>query len=88
MFGAPQGSILGSLPFILDVNKLNCVGDEFGLTDHSYANNDIFYISLDLGSDFDNACTNIKCCLLKIEHWMNENFLKLNIKKLKLLKCG
>ena len=88
MFGVPQGSILGPLLFILYVNELNSVGDEFGLTVHSYADDTTLYIGFDPSSDSDNACHSIKCCLLKIEHWMNENFLKLNIDKSQLLMCG
>ena len=58
MFAVPQGSILGPLLFILYVNELNSVGDEFGLTVHSYADDTTLYIGFDPCSDFDNACKN------------------------------
>ena len=84
-FGVPQGSsILVPLLFILYVNEVNNVSDEFGFTVHSYADDTTLYIGFDSRYDFDNACKNIKCCLLKMEHWMNENFVKLNINKLRL----
>ena len=83
-----NGSILGPLLFILYVNELNSFGDEFGLTVHSYADDTTLYTGFDPRSDFDNACKNMKCCLLKIEHWMNENFLKFSFNKSQLLLCG
>ena len=63
MFGVPQGSILGSLLFILYENELNNVGDGFGLTVHPYADDTTLYIGFDPSSDFDIAGKNIKCCL-------------------------
>ena len=77
LYGVPQGSILGPLLFILCINELNNLGEEFGLTFHSYADDTTLYIGFDLVFEFDTACQNIKCCLNKVREWMNVNFLKL-----------
>ena len=88
LYGVPQESILGPLLFILYVNELNNLGEEFGLTIHSYADNTTLYIGFDPVFEFDTACQNIKCCLNKVREWMNVNFLKLNMDKSQLLMSG
>ena len=88
IYGVPQGSVLGPLLFIMYVNDLTELGDEFDLTIHSYADDTTLYITFNPKFDFEVATENIKRCLKKIDAWMLTNFLKLNMTKTQLLVCG
>ena len=61
--------------FILYVNKLNNLAEEFGLTPHSYADGTTLYIGFHPVFEFDTAYENIKCCLNKVK----VNFFKLMV---------
>ena len=56
LYGVPQGSIFSPLLSISYVNKLNNLGEEFGLTIHSYADDTTLYIGFDPVFEFDTAC--------------------------------
>ena len=52
IFGVPQDSILGPLLFILYINELTSLGEEFGITIHSYADDTTLYIGLNPKLEF------------------------------------
>ena len=66
VYGVPQGSIPGPLLFILYVNELNYLGNEFGLTVHSYADDTTLYIGFDPLSEFEDVYERLNCCLQKV----------------------
>ena len=70
------------------VNELNYLGNELGLTAHSYADDTTLYIGFDPLSEFEDVYERLNCCLQKVQHWMTLNFLKLNVDKSQLLVCG
>ena len=52
IFGVPQSSILGPLLFILYINELTSLGEEFGITINSYADDTTLYIGLNTKLEF------------------------------------
>ena len=70
------------------INELTSLGEEFGVTIHSYADDTTLYIGLNPKLEFYTVVKKLKNCLHKINLWMSKNFLKLNVNKTQLLICG
>ena len=73
--GAPQGSILGPLPFLIYINDLPKVSHVFSML--MYADDTSLYCNLD-DSTSEILLNNE---LTKITDWLSSNKLSLNVKK-------
>ena len=81
--GVPQGSILGSLLFLIYVNDLNsCLTST---SDFLYADDTVLLCS---GSDLNNVCSNMQNDLDNISNWCNSNKLTINSKRTKFMIVG
>ena len=80
-FGVPQGSILGPILFSLYIKDIKNIALSYNLNVHFYADDVQLYMKCNSNTDF----TNLLNCLDSIKSWTNNNFLKLNSSKTKLL---
>ena len=81
--GVPQGSVLGSLFFIICINEIS---NKFNNDDNIHLN---LYADDTLRSIFANSndelSSKLQLYLDRLSHWFNINKLKLNIEKTKIL---
>jgi hypothetical protein len=80
LYGAPQGSTLGPLFYLLYVKEIERIVESFGLKVTLYAEDVQIYFG------FKVECTKkveerLEECMKAIMNWMKENFLKLNPNK-------
>lgn len=77
VYGVPQGSVLGPLLFLFDINDLDKFNTEAFLT--FYANDTLILISKLNASHYTHQCNKI---LTKVDSWFCQNNLQLNNDKI------
>ena len=80
-FGVPQGSILGPILYILYVKDIEAIAQKHQIKVHIYADDVQLYVPCNSSSTFDN----LRKCLLEIQEWATNNYLKLNQDKTQIL---
>ena len=88
IYGVPQGSILGPLLFILYISDIPRIASEFDVLAHGYADDSQLYKPFDPFCNFTAMSDKVTSCVLKIEEWMNHNYLKLNVDKTEVMFVG
>ena len=88
VYGVPQGSILGPLLFILYISDIPRIAASYDLTSHGYADDSQLYSGFDPCRNFTVTATNMRNCVIKLEEWMNQNHLKLNVNKTEVMFVG
>ena len=79
--GVPQGSILGPVLFAMYIKEVSNIALSYNVNVHFYADDVQLYMSCNKQTDF----TNLINCIEKIKLWSDENFLKLNNEKTKII---
>ena len=88
--GVPQGSVLGPLLFSLFILPLGDICRNHNILFHSYTDDQQVYLSFDPSiAGNENLCIKkIETCIQDIRVWMKTNLLKLNDRKMEVIKIG
>jgi len=83
LFGVPQGSVLGTLLFVIYILPLSDIILRHGVTLHCYADDIQLYIAFDHKdpSSISKAVETLEACVDDIRIWMIKNRLKMNDSK-------
>jgi len=84
LFGVPQGSILGSLLFILYTSNITNIASRLGIIIHFYADDTQLYIKLST-KDITTAKNKLVNCIHEIQAWCASMRLKLNASNTQLI---
>ena len=76
---------MGPLLFILYISDIPRIASEFDVLSHGYADDTQLFIPFNPFSNFTAMSDNLQRCVMKIEEWMNYNYLKLNIDKTEII---
>ena len=87
LFGVPQGSVLGSLMYVLNTAELAKVVARHGLQMHQYANVIQIYMYTTTG-DAASAVDCFSACLTDVEAWLRASRLRLNQTKTQVMWLG
>ena len=82
-FGVPQGSVLGPLWFIIYINELPNVVVSCNV--ELFADDALIYFA---SKSVDDIQTHLTADLRRINHWLQANYLILNLDKTKVMLVG
>ena len=80
-----EGSVLGPLMFLLYTAELAELAARYGVTLHSFADDNQLHIHCRIIDDVHLPVADLERCVTAIGHWMSANRLKLNTDKTELI---
>jgi hypothetical protein len=78
--GVPQGSVLGSVLFILNIADLTTIVRQHALSSHLHADDTQIYGSC-RAADTEQFVGHLGACFVEVASWMRSNRLQLNASK-------
>ena len=85
--GVPQGSVLGTLLFLLYLAEVPSIAAIHGLNMHCYADDGQLYVS-EKAESAASLISKVSACISEIDSWMSSNRLKLNSEKTQFIWFG
>ena len=85
--GFPQGSVLGGKKFILFAGPVGDIAESHKVQHSAYADDNNEYVTFTAGNptEMEASLSNLNSCLSDLVKWMNQNMLKLNNGKTKVI---